>query len=324
MPDPSPDSPVDPTVVVPVDPADEAGHATGDDTDVHWNESYYLDFFDAERGVGGYVRLALLPNQRKAWYWACLVGPDRPLVTVIEHDVALPAGRSREIRAEGLWADYTVETPLDHVTVGLEAFAVSVDDPAETYGDLRGERVPFGLDLEWETDGGTYAYPGVTRYEIPCRVHGEVLIGPDRIEVDGWGQRDHSWGSRDWWSFSWSWMAGRLEDGTRFHGTAVAFADIHVYGTGYVQPPGAPMVAVVETGHDDVLGDHGLPTSAVWHLGNLDLTVEPIAFSPVLLVSPDGREGRFPRAWATFTTADGRRGEGWIEWNQPPPLPTEA
>ena len=30
-----------------------------------------------------------------AWYWACLVGEGRPLVTVIDHEVPLPAGRSR-------------------------------------------------------------------------------------------------------------------------------------------------------------------------------------------------------------------------------------
>jgi hypothetical protein len=46
--------------------------------------------------------------------------------------------------------------------------------------------------------------------------------------------------------------------------------------------------------------------------------VEPIAYGPILLTSPDGRVGYFPRAAARFSTEDGRRGLGWIEWNQPP------
>jgi hypothetical protein len=305
---------------VPARPEDEAPHLDLHDDDPFWSESYYLDFFDVDRGVGGYVRLAFLPNLGRCWYWACLVGPDRPLVTVIDHDVAMPAGRSREIRSEGLWADYTVETPLDHVTVGVEAFAVALDDPAETYGSLRGERVPFGLDLEWETDGGTYAYPGgVTRYEVPCRVHGEVLVGQETINLDGWGQRDHSWGNRDWWAFGWSWTAGRFDDGTRFHGTAVNFENTHLFSTGYVQPPGQPMVATDQAGYTPVLGDHGMPTSTDYRLGDLDLTIEPVAFSPVRLVAPDGRISLFPRAWTTFTDAEGRRGHGWTEWNQPQP-----
>lgn len=304
--------------VTPAAASDEGGHDPGGDTDPHWSESYYLDFFDPTKGVAGYVRLGLVRNQNRAWFWACLVGPDRPLVTVVDHDVPLPKGESREVRAEGLWADYTVTTPLEHAQVGLESFAVLLDDPADTYGDMRGERVPFGLDLDWETDGGTYAYPGVTRYEVPCRVHGEVLVGDETIALDGWGQRDHSWGNRDWWSYAWSWTAGRLDDGTRFHGTAVDIAGTPLYGTGYVQAPDGSMIAIADAGHSEVLGDHGFPTVTEWRLGDLDLRVEPVAFSPVLIEAPDGRVSRFPRAWTTFTAADGRRGHGWTEWNQPP------
>jgi hypothetical protein len=48
----------------------------------------------------------------------------------------------------------------------------------------------------------------------------------------------------------------------------------------------------------------------------LDLTVEPLAFGPLLFVDPDGRVDRFPRALARFTAPDGRTGLGWVEWNQ--------
>lgn len=296
-------------------PADEGGHEPSGDA--LWSESFYLDFVDPGVGVAGYVRLGLCAGLGRAWYWACVVGPDRPLITVIDHDVALPAGRSLEIRTEGLWADYTVETPLDHVSVGLEAFAVGVDDPTEVYGDLRGDRVPLGLDLEWETDGGTYAYPGVTRYEVPCRVHGQVLVGSETIEVDGFGQRDHSWGVRDWWSMAWSWTAGRLDDGTRFHGTSVDLDGTPIYGTGYVQAPGEALIGTAQVRRREDLGPAGLPRAASWQVGDLELAVEPVAFAPVLLTGTDGRTSRFPRAWTRFTAGDGRTGHGWTEWNQP-------
>jgi len=312
------DDPLAPvSTATPAAPGDEARHEpAGDEL---WSESYYLDFVDPAQGVAGYVRLGLCVGLGRAWYWACLVGPDRPLVTVIDHDVALPVGRSLEIRAEGLWADYTVETPLDHVSVGLEAFAVGVEDPSEVYGDLRGDRVPFGLDLEWETNGGTYAYPGVTRYEVPCRVHGEVLVGAERLEIDCFGQRDHSWGARDWWSMSWSWTAGRLDDGTRFHATSVDIDSTPLYGTGYLQEPGGPLQGTDRVARGQDLGAHGLPHRARWQIGDLELLVHPVAFAPVLLTAPDGRLSRFPRAWTTFTASDGRTGHGWTEWNQPQP-----
>ena len=301
-----------PPVDVPA--SDEALHPPGPEP--LWSESYYLDFVDAERGVGGYVRVALLPNLGRAWYWACLVGPDRPLVTVIDHDVPLPR-TGLELRTEGLWADYNVETPLDHVSVGVEAFGVALDDPADTYGHLRGERVPLGLDLEWESEHAPYRYPGTDRYEVPCRVHGEVLVGREEIQVDGFGQRDHSWAARDWWGMSWSWHSGRLDDGTRFHGTRVEIDGTPLYGTGYLIEPRGPLVPTGTVAHSEQLGPHGFPTTASWQVADLEMTLEPVAFSPVLLAADDGRVARFPRAWCRVTTADGRTGHSWTEWNQP-------
>ena len=301
------------------DPADEFRHAH--DGSELWNESYYLDFFAEDLSLGGYLRIGLYPNLNRVWYWACLVGPDRPLVTVIDHDVPLPSsGRSLEIRHDGLWADHVVETPNEHMSVNLEAFALQLDDPQDVYGDARGERVPFGFELDFLTDRAAYLWPPVTpRYEIPCRVEGEILIGDERISFDGWGQRDHSWGAaRDWWANQWSWTAARLDDGTRWHGVGGLIPGID-WGVAYRLDPA-----------DDVFVESDQVTLAVTEAADrlpqrtrigscgLDLDFEPLAYSPVLLVHPDGREARFPRAMARVTDADGRTGGGWIEWNQPP------
>lgn len=300
-------------------PQDEQRHTH--DADLLWNESYYFDWFSEDGSIGGYVRVGLYPNLDTVWYWACLVGPDRPLVTVVSHDVAMPnAPQSLEIRADGIWADHTVMEPLEFMSLSLEAFGLEVEDPAEMYHDPRGRRVPFGFELDWHTDRAAYLWPPVTpRYEIPCRVHGQVMIGTDTIEVDGWGQRDHSWGAaRDWWTNRWCWAAGRLNDGTRFHGVGAFFADSD-WGVGYVLEPGA--TEFIESEAVPVaaeLGDEGLVTSATVAIGDLELAVTPLAWSPVLLVAPDGREARFPRALARFDATDGRTGHGWIEFNQPP------
>ena len=304
--------------------ADERHHRPGDEP--WWNESWYFDFATRDGALGGYVRMGLYPNQGPrgaCWYWACLVGEGRPLVTVIDHEVAPPTGGGMEIRAEGLWADHTVEEPFEHMTLGCEAFALALDDPAAVYEDApRGERVPFGLDLEWTTDGSAYPYPpGTTRYEVPCMVHGEVLVGDERIELDGIGQRDHSWGVRDWWTVGWTWTSGWLEDGTRFHGTQVRFGDEPVpYHPGYVQPAGGPLTGVDHTASRPDLGAHGLPVADAVEVGGLALEVAPVAFSPVLLDDGAGRVSRFPRALCRFRDpATGRAGTGWTEWNQPQP-----
>jgi hypothetical protein len=296
--------------------ADERRHAPGDD--LLWNESWYFDFAASDGSVGGYVRLGLYPNLRTAWYWACLVGPDRPLVIVVDHDVSLPTvPGSLEVRTNGLWADHNCESPLEHWSLALEAFAVSLDDPLEAYGAAWGERVPFGLDLEWETDGAVFRYPpGLDRYEVPCHVHGEVLVGAERVEIDGPGQRDHSWGVRDWWTQAWCWTSFRLADGSAWH--AVIPADTP-FSIGYEQVPGQEPEGVAYAAVAPVPGAGGIPLGASLAVGSTDFTVDPLAWAPVLLTAPDGRTSRFARGMAQFRRVDGVEGTGWIEFNQPDP-----
>ena len=224
------------------------------------------------------------------------------------------------MRAEGLWADHTVEMPFDHMSLGCEAFALGVDDAAEVYaGDARGDRVPFGLDLEWETDGGAYGTPGTTRYEVPCRVHGEILVGDEVIALDAIGQRDHSWGVRDWWSLGWTWTAGWLEDGTRFHGTSVRIGDVPVpYHPGYVQTTGR---AAGRGRAHGVTPDARRPRAAD---RGRRRGRRPAPRGRAGRVRPGAARGRhrsrvaLPRALCRFRDpAGGRRGVGWTEWNQP-------
>jgi hypothetical protein len=294
----------------PVDPKDEQSHQPGPED--LWGESWYFDFFAADGSIGGWIRLGLYPNLGVAWYHAFVVGPGRPIAAVADLEAPLPKAGSLELRSHGLWADHTCETPLEHWSLGNEAFAVAVDAPSELYDRApRGDQLPMGLDLEWETDGEPHHYVHTTRYEVPCRVHGEVLIGAERIELDGYGQRDHSWGVRDWWQMGWVWCSGRLEDGTRFHGSDIRVPNVDI-GFGYVQP-GAGTNDVHAT---EELGEHGLPVTAAVQIADLELTLEPVAFAPTLLTWKD-KVDRFPRALCRVTAADGRPGWAWTEWNQP-------
>jgi hypothetical protein len=266
-------------------PSDEGRHPPGPEQ--LWNESWYFDFAARDARLGGYVRLGLYPNLKVAWYWAMLVGEGRALLAVRDHEVDLPRGPS-------------------------------LDDPAEAYHGERGDRVGLGFDLEWEAETPPYVYPGVSRYEQPCRVHGEILVGTERIDFDGIGQRDHSWGHRDWWSFPWCWTAGQLGDGTAFHASGVDVTPELRYATGYIAPSPAVRTAIDRFDVSTEVGDEGLPVSAAMGLGELSMAVVPVAHAPVLLVAPDGRTSRFPRAMCRFAAADGRHGVGWTEWLQPP------
>lgn len=274
-----------------IDRSDERPHPAGDDPG--WAEWWRFDFTAPDGALGGYVQVSLLPTTGVAWYWAALVGPRRPLVTVVDNEAPLPRSpRSLELRAEGLWADHICETPLEHWSVANEAFAVALDDPLEAYGRMLGDRVPLGIDLEWETDGAVEP-AGDGGYEIPCVVHGEILVGEEQIDFAGHGWRSHGWGEARW-GRPWSHAEGRFDDGRTFASSPT----------------------------EVVPGREGLPREAAAAVDGLAVTVIPLAYAPVLVPVAGGAgagASRLVRALCRFRAADGRRGHGWATWNQPFP-----
>jgi len=301
-----------------IDPADEARHEPS--TEQFWNESYYFDFHDAEGKLGGYVRIGLYPNLGVTWYWACIVGADRPLVTLIDHEAPVPDAPSLNLGGKDFAANNTCEAPTERFRVGVEGSALVFDDPADVYGPLEGKRAPLAFDLTWQTVGGHgYQFSQLTRYEIPCDVSGRIRVGDESIDFAGHGQRDHSWGMRDWWATRWCWNAGRLDDGTRFHSVSprTMEGDDIPFAAGYVIPPGEALEPIASSLAREEVDENGLPTAGRIEAGDLHLEVAPRYFSPVLLTDPDGRVSRFPRCLARFADTSGRQGFVWIEWNQP-------
>jgi len=296
-------------------PTDERRHEPADG--LYWNESWYFDFSRAD-GTGGYVRLGLYPNQQVAWYWAYIVSPEHGLVVVRDHEVPLPRSDALEVRADGLWAECVCETPMEHWGLGLEAFGVRLDEPGDAYRGEIGERLPVGLDLEWEaaTPVYDYPYPDETRtahYQHAGIVHGELLVGRERIAFEGRGERDHSWGDRDWWVWGWHWTSFQIGDSFAAN---VVKADEMEGGWGYVWDDAEGVRPVEHLMLETHLGADDIPTAARYVIDHeLEVNVEVLAPAPVPLLAPDGRTSRFPRALCAYTTSKGT-GTGWCEWLQ--------
>ena len=176
-----------------MDPRDEARRPAA-------HELFALDAVDARHELAVAVTVSFTDG--RAACSMCVAGRGRPLVVLVEADAGTPRGL--ELRAPGLWADLQCLVPFDHVTLDVEAFALALDDPADARGDPRGVRVPFGLELEWDTAPG--AVPGrpataadAAGYELACGVHGLVLVGDERLELVGHGSRRHLWGPNPPW-----------------------------------------------------------------------------------------------------------------------------
>lgn len=302
-------------VPVPV-AADEAAHEPG--AEQLWNESWYFDAVAPDGSLGAYVRVGLYPNLATCWYTAFACGPGRPTLAAVDFAASLPAPDSLEVRTPVLHAEHRCGEPLQRFAVTLRASAQAYGHSAALMRGERGEDAPLALALEWETAGVPYGYRLATRYEIPCRVHGWIELGGERLELSGArGQRDHSWGVRDWWSMDWMWSALALEDDTRVHAVQLRLPGAPPLSVGYVQPPSGELVELKHVRAEEQVREDGLIERAELELAppGLRLEVQPLAFGPLRLLAPDGRVSHFPRAMCRVRADDGREGVGWMEWN---------
>ncbi|MCB0864735.1 MAG: phosphotransferase, partial [Solirubrobacterales bacterium] len=299
------------------DPADEGTHETGPED--LWNESWYFDAIADDGSLGVYYRLGRLPNwddEGACMLAVCIVRPGEPAIMLVE-ETPLPegAGPDQEVRGESGHSEQICEEPLQRFRVRVEGTAGAHADHSAPLRGEAGEPVEIAFDLVWETDGIPYQWRLSTRYEIPCRVSGTVTVGGESFELNGPGQRDHSWGGRDWWASDWMWSALHLADGTHTH--AVTVPTHPDFGVGYVQR-GEDLRELGAVTSSAVESADGLTESAAIGMppGELDVELEPLAFGAMLLEAPDGRVSHFPRAMCRVRTAEGVEGLGWVEWNR--------
>lgn len=302
-----------------VDPRDEHRHEPG--TERYWNESWYLDAIDENGRDGAYLRMGYVPNLQETVLTAWIVSQGRPSVAVIDYAAPLPE-QGMTVTTDAFTSEVDIVEPLKRVRVTIRGTGESFPDPAAALRGERGTPVPVEFDLEWETDGLPFMYPVTTRYEMPCRVRGAVRVGDEVRRIDGPGQRDHSWGDRNWWALNWTWASAHLDDRTRVQVIETRVPGLPILASGYSQRDGDLREILYTNARHDLPADR-LPRRTVLNLDptGAELRYEPFAYGPLRLTAPDGRICEFPRALARISTPDGRNGVGWIEWGENMPAP---
>jgi hypothetical protein len=254
-------------------------------TDRLWGESWYFDFASVDGSAGGFVRVGDYPNLGRRWCWAYVVVGPRAVGCALDR----PLTGDRD-------------APWQTTDPSLRLSIESAPDCWHIAADGDG----FGMDLTWRRQAPAYVYTGGSRLEQPGWAAGIVSIDGTSLPLDGPGQRDHSWGVRDWWRFGWTWCAGWLSDGTRFQATLLD-ARGRIAPDGYLMAPGRPLEAV----HNVVVHEDTV------RMNDTLLEFADVAHITIDLPSSAGRPGRLRRAMTRVRTGAIQRGIGWRERNIP-------
>jgi hypothetical protein len=185
----------------------------------HFNESAYYNFFDAERPVGGWVRIGNRPNEGYAEMTVCLYEPDG----TASFQFKRPTIASNEAHDAG-GLRFSVVEPWKHHRVSYDGSVCWLRDPSQmsdpSLAFKRNPHVPVELEVDWygrspgwggeprrrTADGGWEpARVGDPEkqfarghFEQHGTVEGSMSIDGRRYELRGHGLRDHSWGPRFW------------------------------------------------------------------------------------------------------------------------------
>lgn len=325
---------------VPLGPEVEYLHDPTDDYD--WNESFYFNFTDPKRQMGGWTRIGILPNQESDMGAIMLyAGGSRILA-------ALQTGRAEHEGDELRFGDlsYRRLEPLRKWRLEFRGEMMDVDN-ARKLPELKPETLitqRVEVDLEAEglapcfdfkdsdpralaemlvrartrlSDVRMVSRVSSEHYEQAMRVNGCIKVGNREITFAGSGHRDHSWGTRDWAAPRlWTWLTCQFGEELAFNLSRVAIASVDIYN-GFVTRDGTnyPLRRVVlDTGFEE---DGVTQSSLAFRLEDtggkvIEVAGDVLSVIPLHLESGDHRtlvnEALTEYRW------DGRTGYGIAEY----------
>ncbi len=287
-----------------MDPKDEFFHIPTDAE--FWNESHYLDFVGED--LQGHFRIGFYPNRGEADLFGFLIENDA-IYSV--HDASIPLDQVHGLSIHHPDWHFAM-TPIDvgrTWTVEFNGKMLQSETPAEVANT---EGTTVGVDVSFTSRGrhepflyskgkDDFSGPGSDRYELTTYVEGTAVIANDSRDFDGPGERDHSWGVRDWTEGEWLWISGSFEDGTAFNhlsawppgGDPVILNGFWFDGEQVHPLTEATMDVTPPFGVDTTLqwiSDGDAPSISLdlaWNSGQTSLAVDPFATTPVKWVDED-------------------------------------
>uniref|UniRef100_A0A7C3ETP2 Uncharacterized protein n=1 Tax=Candidatus Methanomethylicus mesodigestus TaxID=1867258 RepID=A0A7C3ETP2_9CREN len=179
-----------------------------------WSESFYFNFYDKGNDLLAFMRIGLKPNKGEKNIFCGMIMPDG---TVLATKSDIKSSGS-DLSAGGL--AFTKEVPE-------KLWRLSFD--GQLFKSDRGKPVPehVSFEITFDSLNEIFNYRDcVSGYkeQISSRVasehleqfgraRGTIVVGGKALSIDGLGERDHSWGIRDWNApLMWIWITCQFSE----------------------------------------------------------------------------------------------------------------
>jgi hypothetical protein len=185
---------------------DEAIHPIGHQK--HWQESWYFNWSDVRQNAFGVARIGLRFNENRIDGLIFTIRDGKP-------EFAYPAVN---VRPNKPWFEYN---PIEGISA--RGMRIQMIEPLRQWRlQLEGRNK---MDLTWTAFTPAFDYaasvgegpPEIAsaHFEQSGTVTGHTTFKGERLAIDGVGQRDKSWGVRDWENIvGWTWISAQF--GTDF------------------------------------------------------------------------------------------------------------
>ncbi|MFX1480873.1 MAG: hypothetical protein ACFFCI_22540 [Promethearchaeota archaeon] len=165
--------------------------------ELKWRESYYFNWVDIQNEISGFSTIGILPNENR-----------RELVFLL-----FLKGRNEV---------YYKEPPLIHFEDNISTMltdnrlSFTLIEPFKSWRiEYQSRRLKFNINFDTRfptyTFGKDSSASWYQHFEASGIVKGNLVLKDNtNIKINGYGQRDKSWGYRDWHQFD-KWYAGHLQ-----------------------------------------------------------------------------------------------------------------
>jgi hypothetical protein len=212
-----------------------------------WNESFYFNFYDRGQDICGFMRIGLKPNKKEKDVFCYLM---------------MPSGH-----IYGLMGNAPMENN-DLDVLGLKftmvenekAWKLSFDGELLDF-HKEGEKEKVHFELDWITLNPVFDYHesvgsekekaaqavASEHLEQYGKASGRITLGNRVYDLTAMGERDHSWGVREWGAaLKWLWMTAQFDEDLALNITKVWIDERTVIDAGFIHEEGKnrPIVRV--------------------------------------------------------------------------------